>query len=134
MKAFDHLSPHVLAHETACKCGCGFGAREADVDPILLDRFEALRSLAGDHPLIINCGCRCQKHNAAVGGAPNSQHTHGRAFDLAHGSPVWLASLAEEAGFNGIITYDWGVHVDVRPLEVYHDDRRTHRHEHTATL
>jgi hypothetical protein len=49
----------------------------------------------------------------------------GQAADIAHGSVEWIAEKAQEVGFAGVIMYDWGVHVDVRPLEVYHDDRRT---------
>jgi hypothetical protein len=35
-----------------------------------------------ERPLVVSSGCRCDKHNAAVGGAPLSRHTIGCAADI----------------------------------------------------
>jgi len=44
--------------------------------------FEPLRSHFGDNPIKINSFYRGTKLNAAIGGASNSQHVSGQAFDL----------------------------------------------------
>ena len=81
---------------------------------LLLDGLERLRLGLGGHPLPIISGRRTRRHNAAVGGAIDSQHLVGRAADL----PVGLVSVdaAILAGFTGIGEVDgFAVHVDVRP-------------------
>lgn len=48
-------------------------------------------------PIVINSGCRCEAHNKAVKGSPNSQHLLGNAVDIRipEGYAIeWLASLA----------------------------------------
>lgn len=70
------LSKNLSRHEFACKCGCGFDTADlATVSVIqsVCDHFEC--------KVRINSGCRCEAHNAKVGGAPNSQHRLGRAAD-----------------------------------------------------
>ena len=52
-----------------CRCGCGLDAFDPEMRRILNKVREELGI-----PLIINSGCRCEKHNAAIGGAPNSAH------------------------------------------------------------
>ena len=107
------LSPHFSKKEFACGCGCGFDTPV----PELIDKLEALRGLCDNRPLKINSACRCTNHNKAVGGAAHSQHLLGKAADvkLVTGMTVdEMAKKAEEAGFNGIGKYNWGVHVDVR--------------------
>lgn len=63
--------------EFACRCKCGFD----DIAQALADTVQAIRDAAGV-PVIINCGCRCRKHNARVGGVPNSSHMEGLAADI----------------------------------------------------
>ena len=66
----------------------------------------------------INCGYRCPKHNAEVGGVPNSQHVDGTAADVDAGSTgvELLARMFEELKADGVGRYfdDNFVHVDVR--------------------
>jgi len=119
------LSEHFDSTEFECHCGCGFGNNEGDVHPDLVERLETLRAIAGV-PLRINSGCRCPAHNADVGGVPNSQHVFGTAADieLPWGYDVdELVEYAEEAGFDGIGAYDWGIHVDVRGYLARWDNR-----------
>lgn len=71
------VSEHFTREEFACHDGCGFDT----VNSELLDMLENLRKHFGK-PIIINCGCRCDKHNAAVGGKPKSQHLLGNAADI----------------------------------------------------
>ena len=69
-------------------------------------------------PLTVTSGYRDPAYNASVGGARNSQHTHGNAFDIsvAGMSPeerLALATAARNAGFQGFGFYDNSLHFDV---------------------
>mgnify|MGYP002622991551 CR=1 FL=1 len=64
--------------EFACKCGCGFD----DIDPGLMDIAQKIRNYVGV-PVRVNSGCRCERHNARVGGVKGSFHTKGKACDLS---------------------------------------------------
>jgi len=70
-------SKYFKRKEFACKCGCGFQA----VDVELLDILELVREFFNE-PVIINSACRCEKHNAEVGGTKDSQHVKGMACDI----------------------------------------------------
>lgn len=70
------LSEHFTSEELGCKC-----CKKAPINQKLLDLLEAIRNLIDD-PIVINSGYRCQKHNAEVGGEPNSWHTQGLAADI----------------------------------------------------
>ena len=69
--------PNFTRDEFACGCGCGFD----DIDPLLVSTLQRLRDEV-QRPVIVNSGCRCRSHNAAVKGAPNSQHMQGKAADI----------------------------------------------------
>lgn len=58
--------------EFSCRCGCGL----SKLDPKLIEILDVARAYFG-RPIIISSGCRCQKHNAAIGGAINSAHLIG---------------------------------------------------------
>lgn len=100
-------SKHFAQSEFACPhCGVAL------VRPRLLASLEVLRASIA-RPIRINSGYRCPPHNAAVGGAKNSQHMYAAAADI----PVNLAteSQARAAGFTGIgLSGQWAIHVDVR--------------------
>jgi zinc D-Ala-D-Ala carboxypeptidase len=102
------LSPHFSRREFACH-HCG----QVEVSGELVSALERLRSSVGQ-PIYIVSGYRCAIHNAAVGGAPRSQHLYGKAADLSRG--VATIRQALEAGFTGVgHRGSWAVHVDVRP-------------------
>ena len=63
--------------EFACPCGCGFD----DIDPLLVTTLQRLRDEV-KQPVIVNSGCRCKSHNAAVKGSKTSQHLKGKAADI----------------------------------------------------
>lgn len=122
-------SKYFAPEETQCHCGCGGNI----VNPILLEKLDALRELIGG-PLEISCAYRCPEHNAEVNGVENSQHVLGNAADVQTpdfehcNTPDQLAWYAEQIGFDGIGLYEWGCHVDVRdngesPCEYRWDDR-----------
>jgi zinc D-Ala-D-Ala carboxypeptidase len=80
------LSPNFTRAELVCPC-CGQLATEAGVISAarfrqLIDGLEALRAAAG-HALPVTSGYRCQRHNAAVGGAAQSRHMSGDAVDIS---------------------------------------------------
>lgn len=77
-----HDTIHFKVSEFACKCGCGFGSKDGDVDQRLIDMAETLRQELGV-PVRVNSGCRCEKHNSKVGGVKGSKHMKGKAADLS---------------------------------------------------
>lgn len=109
--------PTLLPKEVACRCGCGSHAVHGD----LLAAWNFIRRELG--PLRVASGVRCFRHNAKIGGSPNSQHLVGRALDL-HSmtgrdlSDPELVPLYLRAGFRGIGrrlgSEGTGVHLDVR--------------------
>lgn len=108
--------PNFAAAEVACKSGAAF--------PI--ERHEARRALSSlqllrnyvNRPLIINSAFRTPEHNAKIGGAPNSLHLEGRAFDIrATGvERLQLIYFARQCGFHGIGLSNTFVHLDTRPI------------------
>lgn len=71
------LSKNFSRYEFACKCGCGFDR----VNPRLVHLIQEIRDEIGE-PVVIYSGCRCAKHNMAVGGVVDSAHTTGEAADI----------------------------------------------------
>lgn len=108
------LSPHFKRSELACRhCGA------LTLDPDLLPALERLRLLAGQSITVLDV-YRCSAHNAAVGGAPRSEHLTGEAADIRIGdlTPAQMFSLAMQVpafARGGIGLYSEGtMHVDVR--------------------
>ena len=125
------LSPHFSKREFECHCGCG-----AYIPcPELVEKLEKFRELCGNKATGIGSGTRCLKYNEAVGGkmpdpkkgTKGSQHLYGTAADIRKYSDMSvdeMAKKAEEAGFDGIGKYTWGVHVDVRGTKARWDYRK----------
>lgn len=66
-------------------------------------------------------------HNAAVGGAKKSQHTHGNAFDIdardmSKEERAALIVKARAAGFGGVGVYENSLHFDVGPTRHWGPD------------
>lgn len=101
----------VIPSELFCKCGCSF----KKPDPLLVERINKLSKLLQER-VIINSGCRCQGHNAHVGGRPKSLHLTGEAVDLKSRKfdALSVAIVAIRAGFTGVIVHKTFVHLDVR--------------------
>jgi uncharacterized protein YcbK (DUF882 family) len=114
------LSAHFDSDEFKCHCGCGFGGNPGDVSVALLSQLEIIREHFGARIRILS-GCRCRRHNAAVGGASKSRHTTGEAADIVvEGVPpktvqVQLLDLYPD-GY-GIGRYSRWTHFDVRPYK-----------------
>lgn len=116
----EMLSPHFSEHECACRCGCGFN----QVSPRLLGLAEKVREILGA-PMIVHSVCRCPARNKETGGAAESQHLRGRAMDfhvkgLDHEEAYKKIRSAFNSGqlteLGGLFLYDWGVHIDIRPI------------------
>lgn len=107
-----NVAPNFKIKEFKCKDGS---------DEILLDSSFVLNKLQAirthfNRPVKINSAYRTPSYNKSVGGAKNSYHMKGRAFDIFI-SGVDLDEIcrfAESIGIKGIIRYNTFVHVDSR--------------------
>ena len=120
----DPITPHFTVEEFRCHSGEAYPAEWINerLRP-LCTVLERLRDELGGRPVHILSGYRSPGHNAAVGGAKQSQHMAGRAADITvegvapaevHATLLRLFHAgAIEIG--GIGIYPSWVHVDVRP-------------------
>ena len=110
--------PHFSPEELNCKCGT-YCRGAYFHDPAFLDALELMRLQIG--PLQITSAHRCPRHNRAVGGVPNSQHTIAIAADIAlagHGRRD-LAYAAMAGGFKGLGYGKTFLHVDLGPRRAW---------------
>lgn len=69
--------------EFTCKCGCGYSRIDFDLVRDLQKLRDSLPPHKGKERRIhVTSGCRCTKHNKAVGGASDSKHLTGKAADI----------------------------------------------------
>jgi hypothetical protein len=105
--------PSFSPREIACK-----GTGELLVDDQALDKLQALRSALGK-PLVLTSAYRSRSHNTRVGGAKNSRHMHGDAFDvmMTNHDPHEFEAAARAAGFTGFGFYQKSgfMHIDTGP-------------------
>lgn len=114
-----HYSAHFSKRELACKCGCTTPPEVAEKLAQLAVHLEALRAALGC-PVTVHCAYRCPSHNAAIGGAKNSQHMYGTACDFStkkytHKQAYKVAETITRFREGGMHAYSWGVHVDIGP-------------------
>lgn len=109
------LTEHFSRKEFECPCGCGY----SDVDMQLVELLEGVRKALG-RQIKVTSGCRCETHNANVGGSQNSQHLKGKAADIQiDGLPPYMAYKHFDDKFPnrlGVGRYSAHIHVDVRPF------------------
>jgi len=86
-----HVSKHFTESELACPC-CGVNK----VDQALLEILEQIRVFY-NKGMPVNSGYRCSKHNAEVGGVPNSEHMLGLAVDIVCNSSADRFNLIQLA-------------------------------------
>lgn len=111
--------PNFTPAEMACR-----GTGELMIDPVAMDRLQALRSRLGK-PMVANSAYRSESHNRNVGGAPKSQHRLAKALDIrmAGHDPVAFAATAKECGFTGFGHYarQGFMHIDIGPARHWYD-------------
>lgn len=125
------ISEHFSRTEFACKDGCGLDV----VDAELLTVLEDIR-IYFNAGVELHDACRCAVHNAAMGGAPKSQHLIGKAADtsVVGQSPDHVADYVTNKYPNkyGIGRYDTFTHIDVRSAKARWDFRSQVVHENGA--
>lgn len=112
--------PNFTPEEVACKCGCGFMPTEYALWKLQELRYEY------NAPLVITSGARCYAHNLAVGGARESYHKKGEAFDVRVNRDTVNRLLYEVLDTNvfkgrGLsLKGYWGfLHIDLRDVEKF---------------
>lgn len=113
-KGLGTISAHFSYNEFACNCGGRYsGCRRIWMGRTQIQRLEKFRAKVGG-PVRVVSGCRCPWHNAAVGGASNSQHLYGAATDLQGPDKDIVASWHIFAGIGYGGHSDTVKHVDSR--------------------
>lgn len=119
------ITLHFKRRELQCKCGCGFCEPTAE----FLELIEHVREIL-DVPMYVHSAQRCRRHNAAIGGSPNSKHMTGQALDFDCGnrlSPVAIYNIllakyihGELPELGGMGLYKSFVHIDCYHAEDGH--------------
>lgn len=103
--------------EIACK-----GTGQLYVDETALDKLQELRDKL-DIPLIVVSAYRSPEHNKKVGGAKDSYHMKGCAFDInmSNQDPDVFEIAAREVGFRGFGYYakQGFMHIDLGPQRTW---------------
>lgn len=116
----QNISPNFKVKEFRCKDGS---------DKILIDTDFVQNYLQKicDHfgaTVTVNSGYRTATYNKKVGGAANSYHVKGQAFDIVvkgH-TPLEVAKYSQSLGIMGIIQYNNFVHIDSRSKKYWARD------------
>jgi hypothetical protein len=117
----ENIQPNFKVREFRCKDGS---------DRILIDKemtfiLQYIRNRLG--PITINSAYRTDSYNKKVGGASNSYHKYGRAFDITNSSKqlTAISNIAYTLGVKGIIKYGSFVHIDSRENPYYANSNGT---------
>lgn len=119
------LTKNLSRSEFACECACGFDTVDIELAPVIQDsanHFAAVENI--NIRVDITGPNRCKAHNAAVGGADNSQHIYARAadyklFNRSNGAQIHPDRVADylEKKYPdkfGIGRYNNRTHIDTR--------------------
>lgn len=101
------------------RCKDGSDKILIDVD-FVRDKLQKIRDYF-NAPVTINSAYRNANYNSKVGGAKNSYHVKGQAFDIVvkGKTPSEVARYAKSIGILGVIQYNTFVHVDSRKTKYY---------------
>lgn len=102
---------HFKKYEFDCKCGCGLN----NIDFLLAKSLNTARTIA-NVPFKINSACRCENHNASIGGSPTSSHKVGLAVDIHcidSSTRHKILKALYFLGFTRIGIYKTFIHVDI---------------------
>ena len=110
-----------------CRCGGQYcSGWPAQPDKRLLELLEQIGGHFGK-PIRAHSGLRCIVWNRLQGGAGTSKHMYGLAMDfhLDGVTPEALYEYADQLLGNsgGLGIYDWGIHLDSRPVKGRWDSR-----------
>lgn len=114
----DHnISANFKVREFKCKDGSDTIVCD---DTFVALKLQAIRNHFGQ-PITVNSAYRTPSYNAKVGGAKNSYHMKGQAFDIVVKgvSLDEVCKYAETIGVLGIIRYNSFVHLDSRTTKYY---------------
>ena len=116
----QNISRNFKVKEFRCKDGSDTIYIDAD---FVKTKLQAIRDHFGA-PVTINSAYRTATYNKKVGGASNSYHVKGQAFDIvvAGHTPSEVARYAQTLGINGIIQYNTFVHIDSRATKYWAKD------------
>ncbi len=103
------ITPNFKVSEFACQDGTA----KVLIDYELACLLQFMRDIVGK-PLTINSAYRTESHNKKVGGAANSYHKYGRAFDVSGADVDLMCKILKSIGVKGIIKYPTFVHMDSR--------------------
>lgn len=94
------------------------------LDMKLVEELQKLRDFIGK-PLTVTSGYRPLERNKTIGGSSKSKHMEGIAADIyVEGMSVEeLYFIVKHFNFNGIGIYNYHVHVDVRGVMAFWDER-----------
>lgn len=121
--------PNFPPAEIACR-----GTGRIRIREDAMDRLQRLRDRLGA-PMIINSAYRTPERNAAVGGAKDSRHVKGEAFDvsMANHDPEVFVAAARTCGFGGIGWYGPGkgnfIHIDIGPVRTWGKPWKAPKHD-----
>jgi zinc D-Ala-D-Ala carboxypeptidase len=103
--------PNFSPRELACK-----GTGSILVDDVAIDALQKLRDTLG-RPLVVVSAYRSPQHNKKVGGAKNSYHMQGCAFDIRmeNHNPAEFEIAAKQCGFRG----SGFMHIDLGPARTW---------------
>lgn len=106
---------------------CPDGSESVKLEMRGVTMLQALREALGV-PVTIASGYRTDAYNARIGGAPDSYHKRGMAWDVkTRLHPLDVAKAAERVGFMGIGIYTHNgqrfVHLDIRASKRYWKDQ-----------
>lgn len=117
-KSDEKITPNFKVREFACQDG----TTKVLIDYELVCLLQFMRDIL-NKPLNINSAYRTPSHNKAVGGASNSYHKYGRAFDVSGADVDLMCNILKTIGVKGIIKYPTFVHMDSRDRK-YHADNK----------
>ena len=111
------ISTNFSYHEFRCRCGICSLSNGSRINIDFVMRLQKLREI-WDQPMIPSSGCRCVKHNRAVGGALNSYHLLAMGclaadFPITADERMMFVKLALNMRFTVGISDNF-VHLDIR--------------------
>ncbi|MBV6633880.1 MAG: DUF882 domain-containing protein [Alphaproteobacteria bacterium] len=134
---FDHVPldrwhwPNFTPREFRCGIGEDMPRADEGVDSVLIvpDALERLQRARSNwrRPFRITSAFRSAAYNKRIGGAAESLHLFGMAFDIrcVKEDQATLVSILRDAGFTGIGRYPYRgfVHADIGPAREWTESR-----------